>query len=185
MSSDGLQQIEQGISLLLDTDLSTLDHAQLRELTAALVRVERRLAVVLNSAVAGLERTAPAPGVTKRWLVADLHLSSPAAGALVNASRDLAPRVNVSTGEVYPPVFPLVVEAQAAGLLSADHAREIVKAIDRIPEDLGVHVGGEIEGVLVAAAVGADPVGFRKHVDAVLAPYCREQIAEAHERRRF
>src|ERR1700761_9034975 len=105
MTSSGLQLIEQGISVLLDADVSSLDQDGFRELTRALVRVDRRLTVLLNQAVAGLERTESVRGASKRWLVSDLHLSSPAAGALLNASRDLAPRV-LPSGESLRPAFP-------------------------------------------------------------------------------
>ena len=64
-----------------------------------------------------------------------LRLSRGDAAGRVQAAADLGPRRSL-LGEVLPPLFTKVADAQRAGAISPAHARVIVEAVERIPAAL-------------------------------------------------
>lgn len=56
-----------------------------------------------------------------------------------------------------PPLFGRVAAAQAAGVISAEHAQIIVRAVDKIPGELQADCEGPVESELVTRAAEFDP----------------------------
>ncbi|MGA9857609.1 MAG: DUF222 domain-containing protein, partial [Solirubrobacteraceae bacterium] len=124
------------VDALLAADLTALSSTELTALLSA-VEVQRRrgeavdqrlLAEAVERGVAGeFGRTSPVD-----LLVELLRVSPREATARVGRARDLGPRRAVS-GERLEPVLPVTAAAVAEGVLGAEHASVIVRAVAAIP----------------------------------------------------
>lgn len=85
-----------------------------------------------------------------------LRLDPRDAAGRVHAADAAAARTTL-TGETVPAPYPLVAAAQAAGAISARHARVIVTAVHTLPEEVQAAEGGQIEADLVELAGQFDP----------------------------
>ena len=102
----------------------------------------RRLAAVDNRLVAEVESRGLAREHgcrdTVTLLSQLLRITPGKASDRLHAAADLSPRRGL-TGEVLPPIFARVAAAQAAGTISAAHARIITHTIDALPAAVQVH----------------------------------------------
>ena len=85
-----------------------------------------------------------------------LRLTPGQAAGRVRAARDLGPRRSL-LGQVLAPLFEKVAAAQAAGVVSADHARVITAVVSKIPLALQAEHEGFVEAELVEFAEFLDP----------------------------
>ena len=81
-------------------------------------------------------------------LVRELRISPGEAKARARAAADLGPRVT-SAGEVIAPVFAPVAAAQAAGVISVEHAAVIRRTIDDLPDAVEAAHGDALQAQLV------------------------------------
>jgi hypothetical protein len=100
-----------------------------------------------------------------------LRLGIGEARARVSAARSMGPRVAVN-GEPLPPVFEHVAAAQAAGTISAHHARVITRTVNALPDAAQAEFGVATEKFLVEQAAIFDPdalatlgLRIRAHLD--------------------
>lgn len=117
---------------------ASLDHALINDLTPAEVN------------------GAGAPNVAA-LLVRELHVSPGEAKARVFAAADLGARRTVA-GEVVAPVFAPVAAAQAAGVISVEHAAVIRRTVGDLPDGVEAEHGVQLQEQLVAAAARVNPV---------------------------
>lgn len=136
------------------TDADVL--AELREFEV----LRRRLAVVDHALVAELGRRALAGrlvlGSTSALLQAALRLSPREAGQRVAASQVCGPRWGL-TGEQLETLLPEVAAAQAAGVVSPEHARVIAATLDELPGSVDPSDVSSAERQLVRAATQLRP----------------------------
>lgn len=136
------------------TDADVL--AELREFEA----LRRRLAVIDHALVAELERRALAGrlvlGSTSVLLQAALRLSPYEARQRVAASQRCGPRWGL-TGELLETLLPAVAAAQAAGVVSSEHARVIASTLDELPSSVDPSDVSTAEQQLVTAATRLRP----------------------------
>lgn len=136
------------------TDADVL--AELREFEV----LRRRLAVVDHALVAELGRRALAGrlvlGSTSALLQAALRLSPREAGQRVAASQVCGPRWGL-TGEQLETLLPEVAAAQAAGMVSPEHARVIAATLDELPGSVDPSDVSSAERQLVRAAAQQRP----------------------------
>ncbi len=90
-----------------------------------------------------------------------LRISAGEASARVRAAADLGPRRSLP-GELLEPLFARVAAAQAAGVISPEHARVIVRAVDQLPGELQAEFERVVEAELVEAAREWDPVALQR-----------------------
>src|SRR5882757_73164 len=93
---------------------------------------------------------------TTTFLRERLRLSPSEATARVRAARELTATVSPS-GEVGAAVLPATAAGMAAGVLSAEHAQVISRAIRRLPTGLDPTARADVEAALAAYARDADP----------------------------
>src|SRR6201999_1262410 len=108
------------------------------------------------------------------------------AGARVRAARDLGPRRTL-TGQPVAPTFPVIAAAQAAGDISAEHARVIIDTIDELPLDVQAEHAPAVEATLVAESLRFHPKivgGLGNRIQDQLNPDGVQPSEEEHERRR-
>jgi hypothetical protein len=136
------------------TDADVL--AELREFEV----LRRRLAVVDHALVAELGRRALAGrlvlGSTSALLQAALRLSPHEARQRVAASQVCGPRWGL-TGEQLETLLPDVAAAQAAGVVSSEHARVIAATLDELPSSVDPADVAAAEQQLVKAATQLRP----------------------------
>ncbi|MHA3700583.1 DUF222 domain-containing protein [Jatrophihabitans sp. YIM 134969] len=98
---------------------------------------------------------------TAAWLAGALRIRPAEAKRRVRTANGCAPRVTL-TGEPLPPVRLHVAAAQAAGLITADHAHTIDRAVDQLPVGLPVEVldAAELELLAVARMYDASDVAM-------------------------
>lgn len=152
--------------------------------------LRRRLAVVDHALVAELGRRAlPGRwvlGSTSELLQAALRLSPREAQQRVAASEVCGPRWSL-TGEQLETLLPQVAAAQAAGVVSPEHARVIASTLDELPSSVDPADVAAAEQQLVQAAAQLRPrqvgvVGQR--ILALLNPDGVLVSDEEHARRR-
>ena len=80
-----------------------------------------------------------------------LRLSPYEAKQRVEATRACGPRATL-TGEPLPPLHPQLADAQAAGLVSAEHIKVILAALNALPDTLSIEECGLAEKHLIQAA---------------------------------
>jgi hypothetical protein len=85
-----------------------------------------------------------------------LRISPREAVRRVRAAANLGPRRGL-TGSVLPPLVDGVAAAQAAGLISAEHAAVIITTIDRLPGAVGAEREAGVQAQLVEHATDFDP----------------------------
>ncbi|MHA3701646.1 DUF222 domain-containing protein [Jatrophihabitans sp. YIM 134969] len=123
---------------------------------------------------------------TAAWLAGALRIRPAEAKRRVRTANGCAPRVTL-TGEPLPPLRPHVAAAQTAGLITADHAHTIDRAVDALPVGLPVEVVDAAERELLDVARKYDPTDV-----ATLGRDLRDTLDqdgpkprdEAHRRRR-
>lgn len=130
--------------------------AELQEFEA----LRRRLAVIDHALVAELARRALAGrlvvGSTSQLLQAALRLSPHEANERVAASEACGPRWAL-TGEPLDTLLPEVAAAQAAGVVSPEHARVIAATLDELPSSVDPADVAAAEQHLVGAAAQLRP----------------------------
>jgi Domain of unknown function (DUF222) len=85
-----------------------------------------------------------------------LRITPGEASDRVHAAADMGPRRGLS-GEVLPPIFTRVAAAQAAGTISAAHARIITHTIDKLPAAVQAEHDESVEAFLLDKAQDFDP----------------------------
>jgi len=122
--------------------------------------IRRQLAVVDHALVAELGRRALAGrlvlGSTSMLLQATLRLSPHEAGQRVAAAEVCGPRWSL-TGERLETLLPEVAAAQAAGVVSPEHARVIASTLDELPSSVDPAEVSAAEQHLVRAAAQLRP----------------------------
>ncbi len=115
-----------------------------------------------------------------------LRISAGEASARVRAAADLGPRRSL-LGEELAPLFARIASAQAAGMISVEHARVVVRAVEQLPGELAVEFESVVESELVAGAREWDPVTLTKIAVKLLDTLDPDGTLAAdadHERRR-
>lgn len=79
----------------------------------------------------------------------------------VRAAADLGPRTSI-TGAPLPAIFAVVAAAQAAGDISAAHARVITATVDALPTQIRTRHGDEMQRFLLDHAAHLDPAELGK-----------------------
>ena len=120
----------------------------------------RRSAVTNHAVIAELEArgTAREHGCpsTATLLVQVLRINPSEATGRVRDAANLGPRRGL-TGEVLPPIFAQVAAAQAAGVISAAHARVITRCIDALPVAVQAEHDLAVEQTLLTHAQTLNP----------------------------
>ncbi|WP_375479037.1 DUF222 domain-containing protein [uncultured Jatrophihabitans sp.] len=175
------------LDTLLGADLSVSSDADILDGLREAERLRRRLAALDHRVVTQLERRGVAQAKGYRdpqtLLVETLRVSRREARARVTAARDLGPRVSL-TGEVLPPVYPEVAAGQAAGTVSVEQSRIIVKTLNTLPGHVTVEAGDAIRDALLtlAGVCGPESVGTAaRHALVTVEQDCAPP--EADERR--
>jgi hypothetical protein len=178
------------IDALAALDLTALSRDELVGLTRAVETQRRRLPVVDHRLVAELDSRGVAFELgcasTAALLRTALRLAPADAKARVTAAADLGPRRAMS-GEALPPLFTRVAAAQAEGVISTQHAKVIVDAIDELPAQVQAEHGAGIEERLVADARAFDPAQLcrlARRIVAIIDPDGTLADDRHHERRR-
>jgi hypothetical protein len=145
---------------LLEHDLTSLSTPELLTLVGSVEEQKRRLAVLDHALVAELHDRRVAAEVclpnTATLLVYLLRIAPGVAKARVRAAANLGPRRGL-TGERLAPLFEQVAAAQADGLISPEHARVIVDAVDSLPLAVQAEHDRSVEATLVMHAADLDP----------------------------
>lgn len=165
-------RLADAVDELLGLDLTALTSAELVELLRGVEAQRRRLPVHDHRLVAEFDER----GVAGEFCCRDtaallrdaLRLSPGQARARCAAAVELGPRRTV-TGERLPPLFPAVARAQAAGVISPARARVIAATIDRMPAEVEMAHGRDVEQRLVIEAARFDPGRLAKLADRILA----------------
>jgi hypothetical protein len=170
MLTDRIAALQVALDGLLAADLIGVGRDELAQAMQDFEAFKRRLSVADHRLVAEVEDRHLAGELcvtsTSVLLQQLLRITPGEAGGRVRAARDLGPRRSL-LGEVLPPLFGRVAAAQAAGSISAAHARVIVETVDRIPAALAVEWEGQVQAQLVELAASVDPgvlVKAGKHV---------------------
>ncbi|WP_306371920.1 HNH endonuclease signature motif containing protein [Nocardia sp. CC216A] len=144
---------------LLATDLTGLSDTALVGVMREVESVRCRVAALSHRMIAEVEsrhlwERAGAKGM-RGYLIDVLRLSAAEAGARVRASASLRPRA--FCGEPGPALLPTTAALQAEGVVSPEHARVIMRVMDRIPNAVPVETQAEAEQQLARAAVQMPP----------------------------
>jgi Domain of unknown function (DUF222) len=177
---------------LAGLDLVALTSTELVEFTRRVEIARRWLpAVIEHRLVAELEDPGGRagvpgpldPGPAPRGL---LQITVGEAKTRVAAARNLGQRRSL-TGIVLPPLFGAVAAAQAAGVISAAHARVIIDAHDGLPHAVQADHGEDLVRLLVTHAVELDPhalATLARRAEEVLNPDGILTETADHDRRR-
>ncbi|WP_282778804.1 HNH endonuclease signature motif containing protein [Nocardia sp. CC201C] len=144
---------------LLATDLTGLSDTALVDVMREVESVRCRMAALSHRMIAEVEsrhlwERAGAKGM-RGYLIDVLRLSAAEAGARVRASIPLRPRA--FCGEPGPALLPTTAALQAEGTISPEHARVIMRVMDRIPNAVPVETQAEAEQQLARAASQMPP----------------------------
>ncbi len=90
-----------------------------------------------------------------RW-----RLSSAEASRRLGEAADLGPRTSL-TGQPLAPLLPAVAAAQAAGLITGEHVKEIRNAVKQLPIWVDTTTASQFEVDLVRVAAGVGPKELR------------------------
>lgn len=150
-----------GVDAVLGLDLVDLNSLELLEVLRAVEVQTRRSAVIGHRLVAEVddrkvaaEVCQPSTAVLLRQL---LCLSPREASRRVKAAADLGPRRTL-TRQVLPPLFDRVAAAQAAGVISPEHAWVITATIDKLPHAVEAEYGLAVQNCLLDQAADLDPM---------------------------
>jgi hypothetical protein len=143
------------LDLLAGTDLSRLTDDELLDYGRVKERLARRLpsldhAFILEVEARGLP-AAKSVRTTAQLLRGLLRLDPYEAAGRVRAA-EAAGRRRTLTGESLPPAYPAVAAAQAAGEISAQQARVIVDAVEKLPDAVRPQHATQVEDDLVRYA---------------------------------
>jgi len=184
-----LRSIEQGLDALRAVDWTAVGDEQLPGVLRALEMLRRRLPSVEHEVIVEAQaRNLPDAHSVRTMsslLRRVLNLTQADAAARVSAA-EAAGRRRAVTGEQLPPRYPEVSAAQADGSVSAQHARIIVRTIEKLPDAVRTEDGREIEAQLVAYARRFDPGQLATIAQRLL--YCYDQDGDEPDRelaRRF
>jgi hypothetical protein len=165
MLIDRVAALQADLDALLSEDLIGLSRDELLAGLRAFEAFKRRLPVADHRLVAEVvdrrlaaEVCEPSAATLLRNL---LRIGPGEAAARVRAAADLGPRRSL-LGEVLPPLFGRVATAQAAGIISAVHAKVIVSAVDKIPAALQAEWEAAVEAELVEYAGVFDPLYLQR-----------------------
>ena len=165
MLSDRISALQADLDGLLAEDLVGVDSAELAAAVQGFEAFKRRLPVADHRFVAEVddrhlaaEQCQTSTSVLLQQL---LRLTPGEAAGRVRAAKNLGPRRTL-LGEVLPPLFGAVAAAQAAGLISAAHARVIVETVDHIPSALQADYEAQVEAQLVELSRHGRPGGPRE-----------------------
>ena len=156
----GLADAHVAVDALLAVDLTVASDAELLDTLREVERLSRRLVAVGHGLIAeaaarSLPESRGAASMAALWRqVLRLHPSD--AAARVRAAEAAGPR-RALTGEPLEPVFADVAAAQVNGVISPEHARVIVRAVEALPAAVQAEHGVEVERELVAYAAQVDP----------------------------
>jgi hypothetical protein len=160
MLIDRIAALQAALDELLVEDLVAVSGAELAGAMQSFEAFRARLAVADHRFIteAGDRHLAAELCVTSTSVLLQhlLRLTPGAAGARVRAAANLGPRRSL-LGEVLPPLFGRVAAAQAAGVISPDHARVVVWAVDKLPSALQADYEQVVETQLVEHAQVFDP----------------------------
>ncbi len=90
-----------------------------------------------------------------RW-----RLSSAEASRRLGEAADLGPRTSL-TGQPLAPLLPAVAAAQAAGLITGEHVKELRNAVNQLPIWVDTTTASQFEVDLVRVAAGVGPKELR------------------------
>ncbi|WP_306356533.1 MULTISPECIES: HNH endonuclease signature motif containing protein [unclassified Nocardia] len=152
--------IAAGLSAAMDTLLATgFSDSDLVGVMRELESVRCRMAALSHRMIAEVEgrhlwERAGAKGM-RGYLIDVLRLSAAEAGARVRASVPLRPRV--FCGESTPALLPTTASLQAEGVVSPEHARVIMRVMERVPNAVPAERKAEAEQQLAHAATQMPP----------------------------
>jgi hypothetical protein len=158
--ADAVACLEVAVDEVAAADLGPATDDELLELWQRLETVRRKLEPIDHAVVSEVEtRSLPfrhACRNTSALARQVLRIGPGEAAARVSAAHRCGPSRAV-TGEALPPTFPAVAAAQAAGQLSAQHARVIADAVTGLPVQVGADVRDTVERILVDFGRQHDP----------------------------
>ncbi|MBF6240882.1 DUF222 domain-containing protein, partial [Nocardia otitidiscaviarum] len=151
--------VSAAMDALLATDLTGLSDTALVDVMREVESVRCRMAALSHRMIAEVEarhlwERAGAKGM-RGYLIDVLRLSAAEAGARVRASESLRPRA--FCGEPGPALLPTTAALQAEGTISPEHARVIMRVMDRIPNAVPAQTQAEAEQQLAHAASQMPP----------------------------
>ena len=171
-------------------DRADLSPAELIAVLREHERLRRRAATIDHGLVAEIDDRRVAVELcvpsTAMLLVRELRVSPGEAKARVAAALDLAPR-RTPAGEVVAPIFAPVAAAQAAGVISAEHAAVIRRTIDHLTDETEASQGQWLEQRLVETAASVSPTDLARvaaQAVAALEPESAVASADYHDRHR-
>jgi hypothetical protein len=185
-------EIRAGVDALLKSGLTALSPIELTELFAELEAERRRLEAVDHQFVAQVRERhlcgEYAAGSVPDLLIDLLRLSPAEAKRRTVSARDLGPRHGMS-GEPLEPIFPEVAAAQAAGEISSEHARTVMRIVDAIPLALQAEHQATVEATLVEFARRMNPMTVAQLGQQIIAHLdpdgAKPRAEEEHRRRDF
>lgn len=150
--ADALAALDSALARLGEIARTSASDDDLIELLKGLERHSRRLAALDHILLATADDRRLDFSRGYRSLTAFLHdllrITTAEAAARAKAARNLGPRRELS-GAPLDPLFAHVAEAEAAGELSATHARIIVRTVDRLPVAVQAEHAESVEQFLV------------------------------------
>ncbi len=153
-------QLQAAVDELITVGLSSLTGEAVLAVRRAVEAQKRRLAAADHALVAEIESRGLAREQgcrdTTTLLSQLLRITPGKASDRLHAAADLSPRRGL-TGEVLPPIFARVAAAQAAGTISAAHARIITHTIDALPAAVQAEQDESVETFLLDKAQDFDP----------------------------
>jgi hypothetical protein len=166
-----LDQLHAAVDALLDVDLTRLDRDELLGLCTGVETETRRLAVADHRRIAELDARHLGLELGTRSTAGLLHqllrITGGQARARTAAAGELGPRRTL-TGDPLPALYPTVAAAQAAGEISAAHARVITAGITVLPAEIEFSHGRTLETNLVEQARHLDPAALASQVRRLL-----------------
>ncbi|MEV6767473.1 DUF222 domain-containing protein [Nocardia sp. NPDC051030] len=160
------------VNALLETSLTAVPESGITALLREIETSTRQLAAVGHRLIVeACERSIPqrvGAGSPVRYLEETLRLSHADAVARVKAAKALGTWHDVG-GQALEAMLAHTAKAQAAGEISADHARAIGKITDRIPRGVSREDREAAEQILVELARSATPDDVSKVGERVIA----------------
>ncbi|WP_454198969.1 DUF222 domain-containing protein [Nocardia sp. Marseille-Q1738] len=170
--SPAVVPLADAVAGLLELPLTPLSDDEVVDLLRGLETCARRLAAVSHRLLVEVdERSIPARAgarTSKRFLMETLRLSAADAGSRVAAVRDLGVW-HTMDGADTAPILPHTAAAQAAGEISADHARGIAAVMKRVPRGIEDAERQAAEQILAEFARSGSPDDISKVGDRILA----------------
>ncbi len=164
-ASVAVDAVNTALDGLLAVDLAGVSRDGLLEVARRFEGLRRRLPVFEHALInevdgRGVAHELCVPSTAALWRGL-LRISPGEAKRRVQAAMNLGPRRGL-TGEVLPPLFGAVAAAQAAGLISAEHAYVITTAIDALPGAVAADHEERVQAALVEHATMFDPLELAK-----------------------